>query len=113
MFPPPTEQLSMQAAAVFEDVVEEFWNLSLIKQRFEEWKFGVPESYEQVYVPLFLPKLFGPFVRLQLLQWNPLEVSSIPDMYIVHTTVTHTHTHTHTHTRWAAVILRRWVGLRC
>lgn len=80
MFPPPTEQLSSQAAAVFEDVVEEFWNLSLIKQRFEEWKFGVPESYEQVYVPLFLPKLFGPFVRLQLLQWNPLEVSSIPDM---------------------------------
>ena len=72
---PHTEQLSSQAGAIFEDVVEEFWKLSLIKQRFEEWKFGVPASYEQVYVPLFLPKLFAPFVRLQLLQWNPLEVS--------------------------------------
>ena len=80
---PHTEQLSTQAGAVFEDVVEEFWKLSLIKQRFEEWKFGVPASYEQVYVPLFLPKLFAPFVRLQLLQWNPLEVSSMPDMLSV------------------------------
>ena len=107
---PHTEQLSTQAGAVFEDVVEEFWKLSLIKQRFEEWKFGVPASYEQVYVPLFLPKLFAPFVRLQLLQWNPLEVSSMPDMLSV--PLSHTHTHTHTHTRQAAVILRRWVGLR-
>ena len=66
----------MQGGEVFKDVVEDFWKLSLIKQRFHEWKFGFPESYKQAYVPLFLPNLLAPFVRLQLLQWNPLQVRS-------------------------------------
>ena len=64
----------MKCEQVFEDVVEDFSKLSLIKQRFEEWKFGSPNSYEQAYISLCLPKLFAPFVRKQMLQWNPLQV---------------------------------------
>lgn len=103
----------MQGSEVFKDVVEEFWKLALIKVRFHEWKFGFPESYKQAYVHLFLPNLLAPFVRVQLLQWNPLQVRSGVvtfgfQKYSVHillVTCTHPHTHTfthphtHTHTR--------------
>ncbi len=66
----------MKASEVFSDVIEDFSKLSCIKQRFEAWKFGFPDSYDQAYISLCLPKLFAPFVRLQMLQWNPLEVGT-------------------------------------
>lgn len=68
------EKLISSGQAVFEDVVEDFCKLSLMKQRFEEWKFSHPESYQQAYISLCLPKLFTPFIQLQLLDWNPLQV---------------------------------------
>ena len=62
---------------MFDDVVEEFSLVSNVKQRLEEWKFGFPDSYSQAHIPLYLPQLFAPFVRLQLLPWNPLEVGGV------------------------------------
>ena len=55
-------------------MVEDFWKLSQVKQRVEEWKFSFPSSYSQAHISLYLPQLFSPFVRLQMLGWNPLEV---------------------------------------
>ena len=65
---------------MFEDVVEEFWRLSHVKSRLEEWKFGFPDSYSQAHIPLYLPQLFSPFARLELLQWNPLEVENFTEI---------------------------------
>ncbi len=66
-----------QAAEVFEDVRNEFSSLEIIKERFEKWKFTHPASYSQAYMGLCLPKLFTPFVRLQMLDWHPVEVSAL------------------------------------
>jgi len=59
---------------VFEDVVDEFHDLSQIMKHFEEWKKFDLDSYKEAYVNLSLPKIFGPLVRLTLVTWNPLEV---------------------------------------
>lgn len=59
---------------MFEDVHNEFCSLEIIKERFEKWKSTDSASYSQAFVGLCLPKLFAPFVRLQMLDWNPLEV---------------------------------------
>ena len=62
-----------QSKEVFADVVDDFSKLSSIKEHFEGWKFNFSSSYEQAYISLCVPKVFAPFVRLQLLQWNPLD----------------------------------------
>ena len=63
-----------ESSCIFEDVVEDFHALSLIQSRFQKWKMTHGETYQDAYIGLCLPKLFAPFVRLQLLDWNPLQV---------------------------------------
>ena len=58
------------------DVVEDFSTLDGVKSRFEAWKEEDPEAYSDAFVSLCLPKIVSPLVRLQLLFWNPLTVSS-------------------------------------
>ena len=67
-----------QSQEVFSDVIDDFSKLSSIMEHFEGWKFNFSSSYEQAYISLCLPKVFAPFVRLQLLPWNPLDPRS-PD----------------------------------
>jgi GC-rich sequence DNA-binding factor len=62
-----------QSKDVFTDVIDDFSKLSSIKEHFEGWKFNFSSSYEQAYISLCVPKVFAPFVRLQLLRWNPLD----------------------------------------
>lgn len=69
-------KLLKEASMLFEDVVEDFSSLKEIKSRFEQWKFAFNESYKQAFLGLCLPKLFTPFIKLELLNWNPLEVLS-------------------------------------
>ncbi|XP_033099376.1 PAX3- and PAX7-binding protein 1-like [Anneissia japonica] len=62
-----------EANALFADVTEDFKSVLSIESRFQAWKFDHSESYLDAYISLCLPKLFSPFVKLQLLSWNPLE----------------------------------------
>ena len=66
-----------QVNTMFDSVVDDFHSLDLIKSRFEEWKFKHADSYQEAYIGLCLPKLFSPFVKLNLVTWNPLEVESL------------------------------------
>ena len=75
-------QSSVEADKLFDDVVDEFASISLIKSRLEMWKFQFPQSYQQAYISLCLPKVFLPFVKLQLLTWNPLEVTGVYSGYL-------------------------------
>ena len=68
------ESVVTKARLVFSDVVDEFHKLSLVKERYEQWKWGFSESYKQAYISLCLPKLFDPFAKLEMIDWNPLEV---------------------------------------
>ncbi len=59
--------------AVFADVDDQYSAISVIKQKFEKWKFDYPESYKQAYISLSIPQIFSPFVRLQFLNREPLQ----------------------------------------
>jgi GC-rich sequence DNA-binding factor len=63
---------------MFDDVMDEFCQLDLIRSRFEKWKKDYADSYNEAFIGLCLPKLFTPFVKLELVCWNPLE-PSCPD----------------------------------
>ena len=57
---------------MFSDVHEDFSNLSSIKEHFEQWKHSFPSTYGHAFISLCLHKVFSPFVRLEMLAWNPL-----------------------------------------
>lgn len=67
------ENILCEANSIFEDVLDEFGTLDGIMSNFETWKNEQKESYVDAYVPLCLPKIFGPFVHLEMMDWNPLE----------------------------------------
>lgn len=68
------DKLHQKVDHIFEDVIDDFYDVRKIMKQFEKWKISLPETYKDAYIPLCLPKLFSPFVRLQLLQWNIFEV---------------------------------------
>ncbi len=56
--------------------MEDFYQLHVIRTRFEQWKLSYRDTYNQAFVTMCLPRLFAPFVTLQLINWNPLEVTN-------------------------------------
>ncbi|XP_013387497.1 PAX3- and PAX7-binding protein 1 [Lingula anatina] len=69
------DRIRTESQKLFEDVVDEFCKLKLIKARFEEWKDLYGDTYNDAYIGLCLPKLFSPLIRLDLIEWNPLQVN--------------------------------------
>jgi len=69
-----TDEHSKSVATLFDDVVDDFSQLDLVRARFETWKKDYSDSYNEAFIALCLPKLFTPFVKLELVCWNPLEV---------------------------------------
>mmetsp|Transcript_45442 Transcript_45442/g.107776 ORF Transcript_45442/g.107776 Transcript_45442/m.107776 type:complete len:263 (+) Transcript_45442:91-879(+) len=55
------------------DVSEDFKTLKAVQQRLLTWKRRFPKSYQEAYVDMSLPRLLAPFVRLEVLGWDPLE----------------------------------------
>ncbi|KAH3737797.1 PAX3- and PAX7-binding protein 1-like [Dreissena polymorpha] len=70
------DEIIQKAGYVFEDVVDDFSDTGCIRERFASWKAGYGDTYREAYIGLCLPKLVNPFVRLQLIAWNPLEENS-------------------------------------
>ncbi|NXL90441.1 GCFC2 factor, partial [Alectura lathami] len=62
---------------IFEDVHADFCDIRKILLKFQEWKEKFPDSYCDAYISFCLPKLLNPLIRVQLLNWNPLEVGMI------------------------------------
>lgn len=77
-----TDELSKSAATLFADVVDEFCEVDLICDRFDRWKKDYSDSYNEAFIGLCLPKLFTPYVKLELICWNPLEVRILITMMI-------------------------------
>jgi hypothetical protein len=57
---------------LFQDTKEEFSSIRKIKEQFLIWKQKFPKSYTDTYCDLSVQKVFAPFVRLELLSWDPL-----------------------------------------
>ncbi|EXB53993.1 GC-rich sequence DNA-binding factor 1 [Morus notabilis] len=66
------ELLLQTAAHIFSDASEEYSQLSVVKERFEEWKREYSSTYSDAYMSLSAPSIFSPYVRLELLKWDPL-----------------------------------------
>ncbi|KAJ6767464.1 GC-RICH SEQUENCE DNA-BINDING FACTOR [Salix koriyanagi] len=60
------------AEEIFSDASEEYSQLSVVKERFETWKKEYFASYRDAYMSLSAPAIFSPYVRLELLKWDPL-----------------------------------------
>ncbi|KAM7536402.1 hypothetical protein Aperf_G00000081741 [Anoplocephala perfoliata] len=67
------EDIKKDAEHLFDDVVEEYCTIPSILQHFSEWRNRFASSYAQAYIPMCLPQLLAPLIRLQMLSWNPLE----------------------------------------
>ncbi|XP_042215602.1 PAX3- and PAX7-binding protein 1-like [Homarus americanus] len=66
------EHIASEARKIFEDVEDDFSQLKRIMARFEEWRSKDGPTYSDAYVSYNLPKIFAPYIRLQILLWNPL-----------------------------------------
>ncbi|KAK6133868.1 hypothetical protein DH2020_032389 [Rehmannia glutinosa] len=65
-------QLLLVADEVFSDAAEEYSQFSIVVERFERWKKDYASSYRDAYMSLSIPAIFSPYVRLELLKWDPL-----------------------------------------
>lgn len=65
-------QLLLVADKIFSDAAEEFSQFSLVVEQFEKWKKDYAASYRDAYVSNSIPSVFSPYVRLELLKWDPL-----------------------------------------
>ncbi|XP_061083659.1 GC-rich sequence DNA-binding factor 2 isoform X2 [Conger conger] len=66
------DEILKEAENIFVDVHEDFSDVRNILSKFEEWRVLFPESYDNAYISLCLPKLLTPVIRHQLIGWNPL-----------------------------------------
>ena len=66
------EEIYETAESVFKDASDDFNSIERVKDVLESWKFKFPAQYRDAYVGLSAPALFAPFVRLELLHWDPL-----------------------------------------
>ncbi|KAL8549383.1 hypothetical protein ACS0TY_008278 [Phlomoides rotata] len=65
-------QLLLVADKIFSDAAEEYSQFSIVVERFEKWKKDYVSSYRDAYMSLSIPAIFSPYVRLELLKWDPL-----------------------------------------
>lgn len=70
------DMLLQTADEIFSDASEEYSQLSVVKERFETWKKKYSRSYQDAYMSLSAPAMFSPYVRLELLKWDPLHVDA-------------------------------------
>jgi len=69
------ELIEQDASMVFDDVVDDFCTIKSVLDRFQSWRVTDWDSYTEAYVSLCIPKVLSPLLKLELLFWNPLQVS--------------------------------------
>ncbi|CAK9234297.1 unnamed protein product [Sphagnum troendelagicum] len=66
------QEILQTAERVFGDASEDYSQLRNVKQRLETWKRDYGAAYHDAYMSLSAPAIFAPYVRLELLHWDPL-----------------------------------------
>uniref|UniRef100_A0A8V0Y399 GCF C-terminal domain-containing protein n=1 Tax=Gallus gallus TaxID=9031 RepID=A0A8V0Y399_CHICK len=64
-----------ESKKIFEDVRADCCDIRKILLKFQERKEKFPNPYCDAYIGFCLPKLLNPLVRVQLINWSPLEWS--------------------------------------
>lgn len=71
-------RLLERSALIFEDTTTEYCDVGTILRRLMDWFQTNPKSFKDAYVAECIPKLIGPFVRIQIFEWNPIYASNKP-----------------------------------
>ena len=66
------EEIRLELRNVFADTDEQFASLPAVRNRLESWKASFANQYDATFMGLSAPALFAPFVRLELIKWDPL-----------------------------------------
>lgn len=66
-------QIKADQAQIFDDVSEEYCELSEVLQKFEAWRYKEKDAYKEAFVNLCLPKIVSIFVREKLVFWSPFD----------------------------------------
>lgn len=69
-----TDEIRAAANVVFVDALDDFCRIDRILSRFVDWLAHDEESFTNAYIHLCIPKLISLFIRLELIDWGPLEV---------------------------------------
>jgi len=72
------QDILAECRSLFMDTDHSFSSIEAIRERLESWKLRFVDQYDATFMGLSAPALFAPFVRLELIDWNPLDPSSIP-----------------------------------
>jgi GC-rich sequence DNA-binding factor len=67
------EKIEEDSKQLFADVLEDYSSLKFVAKNLEEWRNKSYSSYKDAYVSHCLPRLLGPFVILELINWNPFQ----------------------------------------
>uniref|UniRef100_K3W7D0 GCF C-terminal domain-containing protein n=1 Tax=Globisporangium ultimum (strain ATCC 200006 / CBS 805.95 / DAOM BR144) TaxID=431595 RepID=K3W7D0_GLOUD len=62
---------------VFADAVDDMNSLQHVYGKFQEWRSKFPEVYKNCYCDVALEKLYAPYVRAEMLFWDPLSASQL------------------------------------
>lgn len=74
-----TPTIELDAASridVFADAVDDMNTLAHVCRRFHEWRTMFPAVYASCYCDLALETFYAPYVRAELLVWDPLSVAT-------------------------------------
>lgn len=66
------QDIMNESRTLFDDSKEEYCDIEAIKKNLESWKHSYAGQYDSTFMGLSAPALFAPFVRLELLSWDPL-----------------------------------------
>ncbi|RHZ69198.1 hypothetical protein Glove_287g21 [Diversispora epigaea] len=67
------EKISYHRTKLFDDVIDEFKSMDLVKSKFDLWKKDFSEDYAKAYGDLSLPSVFEFYVRHEILLWESFE----------------------------------------
>lgn len=65
-------EVAVAAAGVFGDTDPEFATAGGVLSKLAAWRRDAPKTYHDAYMPLNVPALVAPHVRLALATWHPL-----------------------------------------
>lgn len=75
----PAIQQEVTTLDVFADAVDDMNSIQHVYGRFQEWRSKFPEIYKNCYCDIALEKLYAPYVRAELLFWDPLSIAKPMD----------------------------------
>lgn len=80
-----TDEIRAAANVVFVDALDDFCRIDRILSRFVDWLAHDEESFTTAFIHLCIPKLISLFIRLELIDWGPLEVFFLkfPDFLVL------------------------------